>query len=152
MFEDGEIRARINQIQADESKGFGLFWRKVTRIVVRTLRVFFGLLLLGLAAWPGTSAWDSLSIPFATQSFMGILGGLFLAAAAWWLIRVAFMTAFGAGPTAEEDFERQRRQAADWVNANREAQTMNAMRMHRDSGATISYKLGQYIGQISTKK
>lgn len=153
MKNDGEIRAEIDKIQADESKGFGLFWRKITRIFIRSLRITCGLAFLGLAAWPGTSAWDTLGTPFAQQSALGVLGGLFLAALAWWLIRVAFSIAFGAGPTEDEEFERQRRMAADIVNANRESMMQTAMRMApKPDDAAVSYALGKYMSKISRRK
>lgn len=151
MLNDVEMRSEIERIQADESNGLGLWWRKLTRIFIRALRIIFGLFFSGFAVWAGVSSWDGLSTPFAAQSIVGVLGGLLLAAVAWWLIRLAFMTAFGAGPTAEDNFERQRREAACRVNANREERTRHAIQVH-DNSVAASHKISHYISQISKHK
>lgn len=89
------------------------------RFFIRSVRIITGVVAGALVVWiPAVWALDTLAIPFAQQSFLGLVMGIFAAGLAIGLFFAAWEIAFGEGETEEMrnvrlEIERDLQQAKD---------------------------------------
>jgi len=117
---EARVQAEMARVERAEATPLGRLSRIGTRFLVRSLRILAGLIIGILAWWAGSVATDILGIPFAAQSLLGVFKGLGLAVLAIWLAVSAFSSAFGSGPSSEDERERRRRIAMQRVEARQQ--------------------------------
>lgn len=87
------------------------------RVIVRVLRIVVGIAIFVVSCWLFGESWDLLSRPFASQSFLGLAGGLVVVYIAWMLLTLAWICAFGEGPDEDDHYQRRRLEAFGRIQA-----------------------------------
>lgn len=147
--DDHRMQAEMRLVEQEEMRLWGRLAHRTERVFIRLIRIACGTALLGFCFWAGGQAWDTLSKPFAAQSFIGLVGGIFLAWLAFFLFMSAFACAFGEGPTPAERVEKRRQEASARLAA-RGNQTLVEAR-HQPPKAWLYY-VGWVWGKLKARR
>lgn len=120
-FTESEISVESRLLFEKESQPWEIFSAKFKRVAIRLFRIAFGLALLFGAMYCGESALNSLNKPFASHTFLGLIGGIFISFIALLLFTSAWSAAFGKGPTRQEEKEALRNRALESLSIKRPA-------------------------------
>lgn len=72
------------------------------RLVIRSLRIFCGLLMLLLSLYLVSAGWDKLGTPFAQSNFIELIGGIAQVGLGVGFFLGSWQAAFGQAPRLEK--------------------------------------------------
>lgn len=97
------IQKEVRTIEQEESRSLGRVNRTIVRMLIRTARIVAALLVAAFAIWLGQVSYSHLTEPLMSQNALDIItgvGGGILAILCVWQ---SCVTAFGSGPTLEQE-------------------------------------------------